>query len=64
MNKLANDVEHKYKLVLITLINKKAVSGTLDFNEPKVRNLLNAIMAGKFELLDRELTRRRREEKL
>ena len=64
MDKLANDVEHKYKLVLITLINKKAVSGTLDFNNPMVKNLLNAIMAGKFELLDRELTRRRKEEGL
>ncbi len=64
MNKLANDVEHKYKMVLMTLINKRAVSGKLDLNNPMVKNLLDAVMAGKFHLLDRELTRRRKEEKL
>ena len=64
MNRLANDIEHKYKMVLMTLINKKAVSGTLDLNKPMVRNLLDAVMTGKFHLLDRELTRRRKEEKL
>ena len=64
MDKLADDIEHKYKMVLMTLINKKAVSGTLDLNRPAVKNLLDAVMAGKFHLLDSELTRIRREEKL
>lgn len=55
-NKLTKDIEHKYKMVLMTLINERANNKKLDINDRKIRILLNAVMSGNFELLDKEIT--------
>ena len=61
MDRLVKEIEAKYKLVLITLINKKAVSGTLDLSNPKIKTLLEAVITGNFEVLDDEITRHAKE---
>jgi hypothetical protein len=55
------EIEQTYKLVLITLINKKVVSGTLDLSNPKIKTLFDAVMTGNFEVLDDQITRFARE---
>ena len=52
MDRIVKEIEQKYKLVLITLINKKVVSKTLDLSNPKIKTLFDAVMTGNFEVLD------------
>ena len=61
MDKLVKEIEQKYKLVLISLINKKAVSGRLDLSNPNIKTLFEAVMTGNFEVLDDQITRHARE---